>query len=298
MRSTFLALSALAIALVQPAWTLPQANCDASKMVARQAAAQNKNIGIAYSPFSTAVGVCKPDAEIMSDIEKLKNYGYIRIYNNDCDIIRKIYPGLKAKGQRLYIGIYEPKNVDAGVKSVVGAIGGDWSAVHTINVGNEHVADGKISPADLCKAVQQAKTQLSAAGYKGPVTTVDVFNQFYSHPELCNCGDYVGANMHPFFDQNIEAARAGDFVKDQLNVLKQKCPGKKIVVTETGWPNAGGRLGKAVAGRQQHIDAMKSIMAVTKDQDVTYFSGFDEKWKPDNEKTAGVEKHWGMVQLL
>ena len=70
--------------------------------------------------------------------------------------------------------------------------------------------------------------------------------------------------------------------------------GKKVIVTETGWPNQGGSEGGANASE---ANAMKyfintQVWSANDNIDVFYFSSFDESWKVGAEGDVGA--YWGL----
>ncbi|MFO7723444.1 MAG: glycosyl hydrolase family 17 protein, partial [Bacteroidales bacterium] len=70
--------------------------------------------------------------------------------------------------------------------------------------------------------------------------------------------------------------------------------GKRVIITETGWPSQGESLGNAVPSR---INAMKyfintQLWSVDDGIEVFYFSSFDESWKISSEGEVGG--FWGI----
>ena len=70
--------------------------------------------------------------------------------------------------------------------------------------------------------------------------------------------------------------------------------GKKVIITETGWPSQGGGLGSALASEE---NAMKyfinsQVWSAKDDIEIFYFSSFDESWKVGPEGDVGA--YWGL----
>jgi exo-beta-1,3-glucanase (GH17 family) len=70
--------------------------------------------------------------------------------------------------------------------------------------------------------------------------------------------------------------------------------GKKVIITETGWPSQGETLGGA---EPSNLNAMKyfintNLWAIDENVEVFYFSSFDESWKIGPEGDVGA--HWGI----
>ena len=70
--------------------------------------------------------------------------------------------------------------------------------------------------------------------------------------------------------------------------------GKRVIITETGWPSQGEGLGGAIPS---HESAMKyfinaNLWAEDEDVEIMYFSSFDEAWKRSDEGEVGA--YWGV----
>jgi GPH family glycoside/pentoside/hexuronide:cation symporter len=79
-----------------------------------------------------------------------------------------------------------------------------------------------------------------------------------------------------------------------IELTKQVSNGKKVIITETGWPSKGEKVGAAEPSK---INAMKYFIAVqewAKNQSIElfYFSSFDESWKTKQEGEVGAG--WGI----
>ena len=76
------------------------------------------------------------------------------------------------------------------------------------------------------------------------------------------------------------------------NYLQQN--GKKVIITETGWPGIGENV---EAAEPSPLNAMKYFIAVqewakSKNIELFYFSSFDESWKTKQEGKVGAG--WGI----
>jgi glucan 1,3-beta-glucosidase len=70
--------------------------------------------------------------------------------------------------------------------------------------------------------------------------------------------------------------------------------GKRVMITETGWPSQGEGMGSALPS---HQNAMKyfintQLWSVDENIEVFYFSSFDESWKVGAEGEVGA--YWGI----
>lgn len=75
---------------------------------------------------------------------------------------------------------------------------------------------------------------------------------------------------------------------------KAAANGKRIIITETGWPSQGEGLGGAIPSEE---NAMKyfinaNLWAQDEGIEIMYFSSFDEAWKKSDEGEVGA--YWGI----
>ncbi len=236
-----------------------------------------------------------------ADFHKIDGFSLLRLYGTDCNQLDTVVPQARAKGMRLFLGIANANvtanRIDDEVATFARYFGnGGWGIVDTISVGNEPVNSG-MPLGTVLAAVDKARAGLRAKGYNGPVVVADTFIAMKAHPEICQRSDYAATNLHAFFDGNVEAARAGAFVAEQALQVKQACGGKRVVVTETGWPTQGGTNRKAVPSHENQKAAVSSIKSEcgAKQVPVIFFAAFNELWKKDHAATHGCEKFWGLL---
>ncbi|KAG8360359.1 hypothetical protein FVEN_g2359 [Fusarium venenatum] len=257
----------------------------------------SKSPGISYAPYR-GDHQCKSGDEIKQDISELAGtYSLLRIYGTECDQVSKIYPCAKANGMKLFLGIWDINDVQSEAQLIIDAIGNDWDIVDTISVGNELVNNNAATPAQVLAAVDEARAILKAAGYNGPVLTVDTFVAVQEHPELCEKSEYCAINAHAFFDPHTSADGAGKWLSDTVQVVKSKLSSdKRVVVCETGWPTKGDSNGKAVPGLTQQGSALKAIREAFSEHpdDLILFSAFNDHWKKPEPATFHAEQYWGI----
>ncbi|TFK60665.1 glycoside hydrolase, partial [Pluteus cervinus] len=109
-------------------------------------------------------------------------------------------------------------------------------------------------------------------------------------PALCGA-DFVGANAHAYYDGGRTSGQAGDFVfQTVVPSLRSACPGKPIIITETGWPSRGNNNGAAVASQGDQRNALSSLNCAARDSSVSVYSFEydDQLWKSsDAERSFG-----------
>jgi exo-beta-1,3-glucanase (GH17 family) len=202
------------------------------------------------------------------------------------------------------LGIFDISNTAGEANDLVGQVqrSGGWGLVDSIGVGNEDVQNGK-SVQSVIDAVAVARGILRGAGFQGGIVHVDTSAAIMRNRQLCStaAGDYIAANIHPFFNAAIAPTLAGAFVSTEVGILRacsattsRKRKDHRVVVTETGWPKGGNSNGLAIPGFSQQQAAIASIKKRVP-RDVFLYSAFNNKWLVDNSGTFGAEHFWGLL---
>lgn len=156
-------------------------------------------------------------------------------------------------------------------------------------VGNEVLHRNEISEHELLGYIKRVKEAIPSI----PVGYVDAYYQFLDKPELvANC-DVLLVNFYPFWE-GVNADYALSYLQNMLEVTQSVANGKKIIITETGWPSKGESVEEAVPSE---INAMHFFIAAqewanSNGIELYYFSSFDESWKVKQEGTVGAA--WGI----
>ncbi|KAF2641634.1 glycoside hydrolase [Massarina eburnea CBS 473.64] len=258
-------------------------------------------LGITYDTFKGSVGntQCKTADEMNAEFDKMKSFGIVRIYGNDCGVIPIAVQQAKKNGQKVMAGIYSPNQA---VSDVVNALSdavkqfnnGDWSIISLVSVENERVNAHVITVSSAVDTVTQARKALESVGYNGPIGPVETVPALVDNPSLCDQADMALVNIHAFFDPNTKAEDAGPFVKSEVERVKKACPNKRVIVTESGWPSQGSGHDKAVVSKDAQRAAIDSIKA-SFDHDLFLFNAFDSPWKSDDASTFNSERFWGIL---
>ena len=253
----------------------------------------NSAYGISYSPYD-ANSACKTQDAVNSDIAMFNGYGYVRLYGTDCNQTAMVLAAGESFGLKVFAGVYNIAEYADGVQQLIDQVNGDWSRISSVSIGNEDVNTGAATVSAVTDAVNSARSTLSAAGYTGSIVHVDVYATINENPDLCNVGDYVAANCHPYF-AGVAASDAGSYVLEQAQQLSETCSGKNVVITETGWPTGGQSYESAspsVANQKTAIASLRSSFS----NNLVLFSAFNDLWKQDNAGTYGTEHYWGFME--
>ena len=156
-------------------------------------------------------------------------------------------------------------------------------------VGNEVMYRGDLTEEELLEHVYRVKEALPNI----PVGYVDAYYEFSARPKITEACDVILANCYPYWE-GCHADYSLVYMKQMYHQAVHAGNGKRVIITETGWPSQGGSLKAAQAS---HDNALKyfintQLWSQEEDIDIFYFSSFDESWKVGDEGDVGA--YWGI----
>lgn len=257
---------------------------------------------VAYTPY-TSTGECKTADEVMADITVIAGKGFkaVRIYATDCSGLQNVGAACQANGLTIIIGIFIESSGISGAQSQVTEIiewgsAGNWGIVELCVIGNEAIFNNYCTAEELAEFISSTKGAFSAAGYNGPCTTTEPLDILQaSAGALCEVIDVVASNLEIFFNGDISADQAGEFVANQLQLTGECCPGKTAYNLECGWPSAGSANGAAIPGTSEQATALGGILSSCGENTV-FFSYSDDAWKDPG--PYGVEQFFGCIDAF
>jgi exo-beta-1,3-glucanase (GH17 family) len=158
-----------------------------------------------------------------------------------------------------------------------------------IAVGNEVLLRGDLTEDEIIKHIQKVKMEIPNV----PVGYVDAYFEFVNHPRLCNICDVILANCYPFWEgYPLEHSLA--YLKNMYYQAVTAAKGKKVIISETGWPNLGTPDRNAVPSYENALIYFINTFSWANQEniDVFYFASFDETWKIEKEGDVGA--YWGL----
>jgi exo-beta-1,3-glucanase (GH17 family) len=158
-----------------------------------------------------------------------------------------------------------------------------------VAVGNEVLYRDDLTEEELLKYISQVKAALPdvQVGY------VDAYYEFCKRPALTEACDVLFANCYPFWEGcHIDYSLI--YMKDMYHRALAAGNGKKVIISETGWPNLGTSFEAADPSFNNAIRYFINAQNWSKEEniDIFYFSSFDEAWKMSDEGDVGA--YWGL----
>src|SRR6202000_1103211 len=126
-----------------------------------------------------------------------------------------------------------------------------------------------------------------------PVTTGEIWNMWRDHPDLASNADFVAAHVLPYWE-NFTAKQAVDQAVYLYGLLREKFPGKRIMIAEVCWPSAGYNLLYADPGPFQQASVLRNFVARAEAIGMEYniVEAIDQPWKYFE---GGVGPYWGVL---
>lgn len=156
-------------------------------------------------------------------------------------------------------------------------------------VGNEVMYRGDLTEDQLIAYINRVKEALPHI----PVGYVDAYYEFSHRPNITAVCDVILTNCYPYWE-GCPIEHAFNHMHSMFELAKHAGNGKRIIITETGWPSQGGSLKGAFASQENAMKYFIDTQNWSKHNniEVFYFSSFDESWKVGPEGEVGA--YWGL----
>ena len=161
--------------------------------------------------------------------------------------------------------------------------------VNIAAVGNEVIYRKELSEDELISYIDYVKENINNI----PVGYVDAYYEFRDRTNITNACDVILANCYPFWE-GCASEYSLLYMKDMFQEATKAANGKKVIITETGWPSAGSDLWGAHPSYKNYLQYFINTQLWSKNNniDIFYFSSFDESWKVNSEGDVGA--YWGL----
>lgn len=249
--------------------------------------------GLCMSPYEEGQkpGHKLNEAQLRRRIEILKPHiQWIRSFS--CTEGNELIPKIaKEYGLKTLVGAWLGSNYDANENEISELLKLMSSGcVDIAAVGNEVMYRGDLNEEVLIDYIEDVKRRNST---NIPVGYVDAYYEFSERPAITEACDIVLANCYPFWE-GCDLDYSLLYIKDMYQRAVKAANGKKVIITETGWPSHGSPLNGAYPSAKNAIKYFLNTQHWAQEEGVEmfYFSSFDESWKVNNEGDVGA--YWGI----
>jgi len=159
-------------------------------------------------------------------------------------------------------------------------------------VGNEVLYREDLSEEELLNYIHRVKTAIPGV----PTGYVDAYYEFTACPKITEACDVILSNCYPFWEGcHIDYSLV--YMKQMYQQAVQAANGKKVIITETGWPSQGKSLEGAEPSAENAMKYFINAQQWSKAEgiEIFYFSSFDESWKVGAEGDVGA--YWGLWDM-
>ncbi|MBR9909651.1 MAG: glycosyl hydrolase [Gammaproteobacteria bacterium] len=253
---------------------------------------ESKIHGISFSPYVAGQG----PGTVLGEAQIRDRLGIIAPYVNwvrsfSCTEGNELIPAIAhANGLKTMVGIWlgddRAKNEIELANGIEVARAGH---ANILGVGNEVLLRDDLSEAELIDYIERAKAACPGV----EVGYVDAYFKFVDYPRVTDACDVILANCYPFWE-GCPADYSLLYMKEMYRKAMRVAKGKKVIVSETGWPNKG----TAFEGAEPSLEnALRYFInsyqwAAEDGIELFYFSSFDEDWKIEKEGDVGA--YWGL----
>lgn len=254
---------------------------------------KNKIHGICFSVYdeNQKPGDDISDEQILKKLEIIKPHvKWIRTFSCSDENMR--IPILaKELGFKTLVGAWLGKDLDKNqieVDKLIELCNDGY--IDVAAVGNEVMYRKDLSEEKLIEYIKYVKSKIKT---KVPVGYVDAYYEFSSRPSITDACDVILTNCYPYWEGcNIDYSLI--YMKQMFYHARDVANGKRVIITETGWPSKGSSLKGADPSNKNFLKYFINVQkwSIEEDIEMFYFSSFDESWKINSEGDVGA--FWGI----
>jgi len=196
----------------------------------------------------------------------------------------------KENGMQTLVGAWLGDDLELNEKEIESLINlAKEGCVDIAAVGNEVMYRGDLTEDQLLEYINRVKVALPNI----PVGYVDAYYEFSHRPRITEICDVILTNCYPYWE-GCPIEYALPHMQSMFGSAKVAGNGKRVIITETGWPSEGGSLKGAIATNENAMRYFIETQQWCRNNDIEtfYFSSFDESWKVGPEGAVGA--YWGL----
>jgi len=208
-----------------------------------------------------------------------------------CTDGNELTPGIAHRmGLKTLVGAWLGEDEDVNEREIEGAIAlARAGHADLLAIGNEVLLREDMPEERLLAYLTRVKQALP----KLSVGYVDAYYLFEQHPQVTAACDVLFTNCYPFWE-GCPREQAIAYMQSMYRRTLAVARGKRVVISETGWPHTGSPFHGAVpsvdGAIRYFVDSCR--WAASEDIELFYFAAFDEAWKVGAEGDVGA--YWGL----
>jgi exo-beta-1,3-glucanase (GH17 family) len=248
--------------------------------------------GICFSIYEDGQkpGSIITEAQVERRINILKPYAnWVRSFS--CIEGNEHIPRMAKKyGMKTLVGAWLSDDLELNEREIEALIAmANEGLVDVAAVGNEVMYRKELTEDQLLGYIQRVKEAIPHI----PVGYVDAYYEFSHRPRITEICDVILTNCYPYWE-GCPIEYSFEHMKSMFESAKQAGQGKRVIITETGWPSEGGAFKASIATKENamryFIDCQNWCNANSIEN--FYFASFDESWKVGPEGDVGA--YWGL----
>ncbi|UEM21527.1 glycoside hydrolase [Skermanella mucosa] len=252
---------------------------------------------VSFAPFrdgqSPLTMVYPTPAQIEEDLRLLKDeVTAVRTYTSR-EGLENVPPLARDYGIKVMQGSWIGPKTDLNEKEIAAQIrlANEYpDVIDRVIVGNEVLLRGDRTVDQLVEYIRRVKAQV-----KQPVTYADVWEWWLKYPQVADEVDFITIHLLPYWEDvpaGVEGAE--ERILEAYREIRERFPGKPILVGEVGWPTAGRTRGPAETGLVNKARFVNLFVRMAEREGFQYniVEAFDQGWKSANEGTVGA--NWGL----
>jgi exo-beta-1,3-glucanase (GH17 family) len=245
--------------------------------------------------FSSYVEGQSPGSIITADqirerMEIIKPYtSWIRTFS--CTDGNELIPGIaKENGLKVMAGAWlseDKEQNEVEIENLVKVV--REGNADLVAVGNEVLYREELTEQELVEYIQRVKREVPEAS----VGYVDAYYEFIRRPAITDACDVLFINCYPFWEGcHIDYSLV--YMKNMYYSVLQAARGKRVVISETGWPDMGLAFEASLPSPENALRYFINTQkwSLEDNIEIMYFSSFDESWKVMSEGDVGA--YWGL----
>lgn len=169
-----------------------------------------------------------------------------------------------------------------------------------IHVSSEAIYREEITVDQAIALRNIVKADLDTKGWTSiPVTVADIIDTSIEFPQLITLdSSVVTFNQFPFWEETVNITTSAQYMSDRVQLVVNQAGGRQVIVTETGWADAGSNPSANLANPASMAQWMNDFtcLADAKGWWYYWFDAYDSDWRRIMEQTPDdVEGHFGTL---